>query len=79
MGNTHWGITAYDGPITRRIRKVINGNPKRGAAAVRFNQYRSGMTVGEFIAACEKLEVPNYAVFDITWGDPKRKFIELYD
>jgi hypothetical protein len=26
------------------------------------------------------LDVPNYAVFDITWdSDPKRKLIELYE
>ena len=77
---THWNIPAYDGPQTRRIRKLVEGNPKRGDAAIRFAQYRSGMTVAEFINACHKLEVPNYAVYDLTWdSDPKRRFIELYD
>jgi hypothetical protein len=77
---THWNIPAYDGPHTRRIRKLVEGNPKRGDAAIRFAQYRTGMTVAEFITLCEKLDVPNYAVYDLTWdSDPKRRFIELYD
>jgi hypothetical protein len=38
------------------------------------------MTVREYIHACEALDVPNHALFDITWDtDPKRRFIELYD
>jgi hypothetical protein len=33
------------------------------------------MTVGEFILACEDLDVQSYAIFDITWdSDPKRRF-----
>ena len=40
----------------------------------------NGRTVAEFILACEKLEVPNYAVYDLTWdSDSKRRLIELYD
>jgi hypothetical protein len=80
MAKKLWGIPAYDGPTRRRIRKIVAGNPKRGDAAIRFAQYRDGMTVGEFILACEGLGVPNYAVFDITWdSDPRRRFIELSD
>jgi hypothetical protein len=80
MGKTHWGIPAYDGPSTRHIRKLVDGNPKRGAAAIRFAQYRTGMTVSEYILECEALDVPNYAIFDITWdSDPRRRLIELYD
>jgi len=38
------------------------------------------MTVREYVSACNELDVPNFAFFDITWGiDHKRKFIELYD
>jgi hypothetical protein len=38
------------------------------------------MTVADYISACNGLEVPNYALFDITWDtDPRRRFIELYD
>jgi hypothetical protein len=75
-----WGIPAYEGPTSRHIRKLAVGNPKRGAAAIRFAQYRTGMTVADYVLACEKLEVPNYAIFDITWdSDPSRRLIELYD
>ncbi len=73
---------AYDGPTSRRIRKIRQPNPKRknSYARVRFSQYKTGMTVQEYIDACAQLDVPNYAIFDITWDtDPRRKFIELYD
>ena len=77
MAKKHWSIPAYDDPDTRRIRKVVAGNPKHGDAAVRFAQYRTGMTVREDIAACEALGVPNYAVYDLTWdSDPKRRLIQ---
>lgn len=33
------------------ITVLIDKNPKRGTAAVRFNLYRTGMTVGEYILA----------------------------
>jgi hypothetical protein len=63
-----------------RIRKIADGNPKRGAAATRFDLYRNGMTVNEYVLACEGLAVSNYALFDITWdSDQKRRLIELYD
>jgi hypothetical protein len=77
---THWNIPEYDRPHSRRIRKLVEGNPKRGDSAVRFAQYRTGMTVGEYLAACERLDVPNYALYDLMWdSDPKRRLIELYD
>jgi hypothetical protein len=80
VAKKHWRIPAYDGPTGRHVRKLVDGNPKRGNAAIRFAQYQTGMTVAEFILACEGLGVPNYALFDITWdSDPKRRFIELYD
>lgn len=76
----HWNIPAYDGPLTKRIRKMVPGNPKRGDSAVRFAQYRTGMTVAEYVAACEALELPNYALYDVTWDSaPERRLIELYD
>jgi hypothetical protein len=38
------------------------------------------MTVAEYLAACDKLSVPNYALYDLTWdSDPSRRLIELYD
>jgi hypothetical protein len=80
MAKTHYGIPAYDGPFTRRIRKLAARNPKPGASRLRFDQYRDGMTVADYISACDSVEVPNYAVFDLTWdSDPRRKLIELYD
>lgn len=80
MPKSHFRIPAYDGPLRRRIRLLVKANPKRGKAALRFAKYRDGMTVEEYMSACEDVGTPNYAVFDITWDtDPKRKFIELYD
>jgi hypothetical protein len=61
------GIPAYEGPTSRRIRKLVVGNPKRGAASIRFAQYRTGMTVADYIVACEKLEVP-ITLFSISHG-----------
>ena len=75
-----FGIPAYDGPTSRRIRKLIEGNPKRGRSGTRFAQYNTGMTVQDYVHACAALKIPNHALFDITWDtDPKRRFIELYD
>lgn len=66
--------------MTRRIRKLVAENPKRGKSALRLAQYRSGMTVQEYVDACQNLNVPNHALFDISWDvDLKRKFIQLYD
>lgn len=80
MPRKHYGTAAYEGSLTRRIRKVVEGNPKRGDSAMRFAQYRTGMTVAEYVLACEGLCVPNYALFDITNdSDPKRRLIEMYD
>ncbi len=80
MARTHWRIPAYEGSQSRRIRVIRIQYPKRGNAATRYAQYRTGMTVREYFQACEALAVPNYAIFDITWDtDPKRGFIELYD
>lgn len=76
MSKIHWGIPAYNGPLTCRIRKLVPGNPKRGAARLRFNQYRDDMTVAAYISACDSLDVPNYALFDITRDrDPRRQLI----
>ena len=75
-----WGIQAYEGSTSRYIRKLVAGNPKRDAAAIRFAQYRTGMTVADYFLAGEKLDVPNYPTFDITWdSDPGRRLIKLYD
>lgn len=75
-----FGIPAYDGPTSRRIKMLVRANAKKGAAAIRFAQYRDGMTVQEYIQACDGLDVANYALFEVTWdSDPKRGFIALSD
>jgi len=75
-----FGIPAYTGPLDRRIRLLVKANPKKGKAALRFAKYRDGMTIEEYLSACEAVGPPKHAIFDITWDtDPKRKFIELYD
>lgn len=78
MVSKYFGIAAYDGPLSRRIRKLVSENPKRGKSAIRFAQYRTGMTVQEYVHSCDGLDVSNPALFDITW-DTDREFIELYD
>lgn len=80
MPRSLYGLPAYDGSLRRRIRLLVKANPKRGKAALRFAKYRDGMTIEEYIHACDDLGPPKHAIFDITWDtDPKRKFIELYD
>ena len=80
MASKHFGISAYEGSMSRRIRKLVPENPKRGKSGIRFAQYRTGMTVQECVRACDGLDTPNRALFDITWDtDSKRRFIELYD
>jgi hypothetical protein len=80
MAKKLYSIPAYDGSTGRRIRKLVAENPKKGRSALRFAQYHTGMTIQEYVQACEALGIPNHALFDITWDtDPKRRFIELYD
>lgn len=76
----HWKVAPYEGPLNRRIRVLASENPKREGSdsSVRFDQYRTGMTVQEYIDACDQLKVPNYALSDITW-DLERHYIALYD
>jgi hypothetical protein len=80
MPKSLFGLPAYEGSLRRRIRRLVIENPKRGKAALRFAKYRDGMTIEEYMHACEAVGPPKHAIFDITWDtDPKRKFIELYD
>jgi hypothetical protein len=76
----HWNVPAYEGSLSRRIRILVSENPKEAGSdsSVRFDQYRAGMTIQEYIDACDKLNVPNYALSDITW-DAERHFIALDD
>ncbi|MXQ08034.1 hypothetical protein GQ651_09280 [Alphaproteobacteria bacterium GH1-50] len=59
--------------------KVLVPNPKRGKSIGRFDQYRDGMTVDQYIDACGRLGYPpSKARADIKW-DLERNFIELYE
>jgi translation initiation factor 2 beta subunit (eIF-2beta)/eIF-5 len=76
----HWKISPYEGPLNRHIRLLVSENPKRAGSdsETRFNQYRSGMTIKAYIDACDRLNVPNYSLSDITW-DLEHRFISLFD
>lgn len=52
-----------------KIKVLVKENPKRAAAAERFNLYKNGMTVGEYVAAGGKRA-------DVNW-DVKQGFIEV--
>lgn len=54
---------------TAKIKILVKDNPKRAAAAERFNLYKNGMTVDEYIAA-------GGARADVNW-DVKQGFIEV--
>jgi hypothetical protein len=77
----YFGIDAVECSTESRIRKLVPTNPKKpgSKSAERFNQYRNGMRVADYIHACARLE-PRFpvSVHDITW-DLNHGFIELYD
>lgn len=54
-------------------------NPKRGASALRFAAYKTGMTVGAYLDACAALQ-PEESRYrwraDLAW-DVKREFISV--
>lgn len=82
MVKRFFNITAYEGSVSRRIKNIKHPNPKRvgSKSAIRYDQYRDGMTVAQYIHACEQIGQGAMAIFDITWDtDPKRRFIELFD
>lgn len=51
----------------RKITILVEGNPKRGTAAERYNLYKNGMTVGKYIELGGQLR-------DVTW-DAKQGWI----
>lgn len=53
----------------KKIRVLVKGNPKFGTAAVRFELYKTGMTVGEYVAAGGQVR-------DVCW-DAKQGWISL--
>jgi len=52
----------------RKITILVEGNPKRGTAAARYELYKNGMTVGKYIELGGQLR-------DVTW-DCKMGFIQ---
>lgn len=54
-----------------RVKLLVKENPKRGASRIRYNHYRDGMTVGEYV---EKAGSKGMA--DIRW-DLEHGFIAL--
>lgn len=62
-----------------KIKLLQPTNPKRGASAKRYACYRDGMTVKEYLDACEKVQPdePRHRWrADLAW-DMKRKYIEV--
>lgn len=53
----------------RKIHVLVKGNPKFGTAALRYNLYKNGMTVGEYVALGGQVR-------DVCW-DVKQGWIEL--
>lgn len=54
-----------------RVKLLVKENPKRGASRIRYNHYKDGMTVGEYV---EKAGSKGMA--DIRW-DLEHGFIAL--
>lgn len=52
-----------------KIKVLVKGNPKRGTAAQRYDLYKNGMTIGEYINKGGQLR-------DVIW-DAKQGWIEL--
>ncbi len=80
-GKRRWGpLRAGDmnGVDTRStIRLLIDSNPKRGKPRQRFNLYRSGMTVADFVAAVQGIGQPEQKALDDLCWDLNEGFIAL--
>lgn len=61
--------------MTKRIQVLVDKNPKRGTAAVRFALYRSGMTPYEYAQAVGSAE---QAYRDMIW-DMEHGWIDIVD
>ena len=73
MGVLHW-----TGDLDSVIRLEVQENPKRlgSKCRQRFDRYKNGMTVREYVRACTDAPRPNDALADITW-DLERRFISV--
>lgn len=54
----------------KKIRVVVKGNPKFGTAAVRYELYKNGMTIEQYVLLGGQVR-------DVCW-DAKQGWIELY-
>jgi hypothetical protein len=64
-------------PLDAKIHIVSTSNPKRRAAATRFNLYTEGMTVGQYIEASHKAgNSKALAMADVRW-DHVSEFIKV--
>jgi hypothetical protein len=59
--------------------EVLQGNPKRlgSKCRERFQRYRNGMTVEQYVTACATAPRPMDAWIDLTW-DEDRDFIKIH-
>jgi len=73
-------LRVYTGSFSRRIKVLAPNNPKRegSKSRLRFDLYRTGMTIAEYYLACEQAgQNPRIFHWDINW-DLDHRFIELY-
>lgn len=74
------GRRHFQGNTDQVIKVIAPLNPKRPGtkAHERFGYYRSGMTVGDYVAMCKSHSAPRAedALLDISW-DVDRGYIEL--
>lgn len=80
MGRRFFGIPEYEGSVTKRITRIVVPNPKRNGSKsrIRFSLYQNGMTISDYVRACETVGESDLALFDITY-DLEHGFIELSD
>jgi hypothetical protein len=62
----------------KRIRVLVDHNPKRGASAVRFALYQTGMTSMEYVEACERAGFKRARASQDMGHDRAKGFIEFY-
>jgi hypothetical protein len=68
----------WKGDPATTIRVLTRQNPKLegSKAAYRYDLYKSGMTVAQYVKACEGVPRGQDALLDIAW-DLDKRFIEL--
>jgi len=59
-GSDTAAIAKKEANRARKITILVEGNPKKGTAAVRFDLYKNGMTVGKYIELGGQLRDVNW-------------------